>query len=102
MSILIPTNSTPAGVFQSHFGAVPGTQDAKAECEKWEFLCGALLIERERLREALEKARLEQIMREWDAVPIPPTWEDVCAQAERSTSIDQIIAEMDKELEAEK
>src|ERR1041384_3226178 len=94
MSIQVQANLSPASIFQSQFGTPPGTQDAKAECEKWERLCGELLAERERLREALEKARLEKIMHEWDATPIPPTWEEACALADRSTSIEQIVAEM--------
>lgn len=98
----IPTQSTPtaAGVFQAHFGAPPGSQDAVADCEKWQRLCDELLAERARLRAELEKARLEQIFREWDSLPIQ-TMEEVYAQVDRSTTLEQLVAEMREELEAD-
>ncbi len=92
---------TAVGVFQSHFGAPPGSQDPKAECEKWERLCGELLAERAKLRAELEQARLEKIFAEWDQEPVP-SMEEVYAQVDRTTTLDDIIAEMKKELEADK
>ena len=99
MSNPIQTIPTASGAFQAHFGAPPGSQDAKAECEKWQRLCDDLLAERERLRAELEKRRLEEFFKE----PIPDrTMEDVYAQIDREASIDQIIADLKMELEAEK
>src|SRR5437588_7090966 len=98
MSIPTETNPTAVGVFQAHFGAPPGGHDAKADCEKWQRLCDEPLAERARLRTELEKARLEQIFREWDALPIQ-TMEEVYAQVDRETTIEQLIAEFEEELE---
>ncbi len=50
MSDTMQTPPTPASVFQAHFGAPPGAQDPRADCEKWERLCGELLAERAKLR----------------------------------------------------
>lgn len=43
----------------------PGTQDPKDDCEKWERLCGELLADRERLRSALERERLDRMWKEF-------------------------------------
>ena len=99
MSISIPMNSTPANVFQLQFGASPGSQDPKAECERWQQLCGELLAERDRLRAELEKARLDTICK--DFAPIP-SMDEVFARIDRETSIDQLIADFKRELEAGK
>ena len=93
------TSPTAVGVFQAQYGAPPGSQDAKAECEKWQRLCDELLAERQRLRSELEKARLQQIFNEWGPIP---SMEEVYAQVDRQTSLDEIIAQMKRELEAEK
>ena len=100
MSIPMQSIPTAVGAFQAHFGAPPGGQDAKAECEKWERLCGELLAERERLRAALEKERLDRIWHEYG--PTTLTMEEVYAQVDRETTIEQIIADLKNELEAEK
>ena len=102
MSIPIPpAPPTASGFFQAHFGTPPGTQDAKAECENWQRLCDELLAERAKLRSELEKARLAQIFREWDAEPVPATWEEAEKTINRSTTLEQILAKMRAELEAE-
>ena len=101
MSSFVQANPNPVGEFQSQFGAPPGTQDPKAECEKWQQLCGRLLADRERLRAELEQARLEKIFGEWDQEPVL-SMEQVYAQVERTTTLDQIIADLEREVEAEK
>jgi hypothetical protein len=96
MSNPIQSNGTATTVFQAHFGAPPGSQDAKAECEKWQRLCDELLAERTRLRAELEKIRLDAFCRE----PIPNlTMEEVYARVDHGTSLDQLIAGFKKELE---
>src|ERR1700683_3169347 len=65
MSNTSQPNFTAVSIFQAHFGAPPGSQDAKTECEKWERLCDELLAERERLRAELEKARLDKICKDF-------------------------------------
>ena len=62
MSDSIQSPSTPIGEFQAHFGSVPGSADAVAECKKWEKLCAELLADREKLRE-----ELTQMQRMYDA-----------------------------------
>ena len=57
MSIGNPSNASPVGEFQAHFGTPPGALDAVAECKKWEKLCGELLADRQRLTEELAKIR---------------------------------------------
>ena len=90
----------PVGIYKAHFGTLPGSQDPKAECEKWERLCGELLAERARLKSELEALRLEQITREWAQIPIP-SWEEMQTQIDRSTTLEQIIADLKAEAEAE-
>ena len=99
MSTSIQSIPTAIGVFQAHYGTPPGSSDAKADCEKWQRLCDELLAERARLRAELEKARLEQIFSEWGPIP---SMEKVYAQVDREASLDDIIAQMKRELEAEK
>ena len=105
MSNIIQTNSTPGGEFQAHFGAPPGAQDPKAECEKWERLCAELLAERERLRASLAQARADHeksVLAAMFAEFKPTlTMAEVYAQVDRETSMDQIIADLQSELEAE-
>ena len=98
MSSFHQSSPNATGLFQAHFGTPPGSQDAKAECEQWQRLCDQLLAERARLRAEVEKARLDEICR----APIPlQTMAEVYVQVDRTTSLDQIIAELKKELEAE-
>lgn len=101
MSNPIQSNGTASSLFQSHFGTPPGGQDAKAECKNWERLCDELLAERVRLKSELEKARLEAIFKEWDAEP-KLTMEEIYAQVDRTTSMEQIIADLEKQLEEER
>jgi hypothetical protein len=65
MSSLIPPIPTAISVFRARFGAPPDGQDANADCEKWERLCSELLAERARLRAKLEKARVDQICKDF-------------------------------------
>ncbi len=85
-------NLTAVGVFQAHFGALPGSQDARAECERWERLCEQLLADRERLRAELEKARLDKICKDFKP---NLTMEMVYSQVDRATTMDQIISELE-------
>lgn len=95
MSATIQPNFTAVAIFQAHFGATPGSQDPKAECEKWAQLCDQLLAERERLRAELEKARLDQFWKEFQ----PMSMEEVYAQVDRETTMDQIITELEHAVE---
>jgi hypothetical protein len=101
MSIVIPGNSTAINIFQTNFGLTPGSQDPKLECEKWQQLCNELLADRERLRAELEKARLDQICSDWERQPIG-SMEEVLANVDRTTTLDEVIAGFRRELEAEK
>ena len=100
MSTAIQAIPTATGVFEAHFGAPPGSQDPKAECEKWERLCGELLAERVRLKAELEQLRLEQIFREWDQIPAP-SWEEMQSQIDRTTTFEQLIEEIERDAEKE-
>ena len=90
MSDLNHATQTAAGVFQAHFGAPPGSQDAKADCEKWQGLCEKLLNERERLRTELaaekanrEKAVLDAMCKDF---VLPLTMEQVYALVDKETT----------------
>jgi hypothetical protein len=97
MSDTMQTPPTPASVFQAHFGAPPGAQDPRADCEKWERLCGELLAERAKLREELLRARFVEFCKE----PFPLlTRDELEAQIDREGTIDEIIADLKKELRA--
>ncbi len=96
MSIAMQPIPTPASAFQSQFGMAPGTQDPSAECEQWERLCAKLLAEREILRTELEKVVLETFSSEF--VPTQ-TMEQILATVDRETSLNDIIADMKRELE---
>src|SRR5438132_229579 len=99
MSSTTPNIPSAVGEFQMHFGAAPGSQDPKAECEKWQCLCDELLAEREQLRTALEKERLDRF---WNEFTPTLTMEQVYAQVDRATTLEQIIADLKKELEPQK
>jgi len=98
MSISIPSNPTAVAVFQANYGTAPGSQDAKADGEKWERLCNELLVERERLRAELEKARLDEFCK---GFTLDLTMEQVYAHVNRETSLEQIVAELERSAEAE-
>ena len=53
------------------------------------------------MRSEDEKARLEQIIAEWEAEPVL-SMEQVLAQVDRTTSLDDIIADLERELDAKK
>ncbi len=89
---------SPATFFQSHFGAPPGGQDARGDCEKWERLCAELLAERARLREDLLRARFEEFCKSYQ----PLTREELEAMIDRENTIEDIIADLKKELRGEK
>ena len=97
MSTLSQAPPTATGIFQAHFGIAPGSQDPKADCEKWQRLCDELLAERERLRAELEKARLDEFCKGF--VPTL-TMAEVYAQVDRETTIEQLIADIEREAES--
>ncbi len=106
MSSPIQTSATPVGEFQAHFGAPPGTQDARAECEQWERLCAQLLEERARLRAELATAQAENEsnLKSLAAMvckdfKLDLTMEEVYAQIDKGTSLEQLIAELECESE---
>ena len=82
-------------VFLAHYGALPGSQDARSECEKWQRLCDELLAERERLRSELEKARLHTFCKDYK----PQSMEMVYSQVDRETTLEQIIDELEQATE---
>ena len=100
------TIPTAVGAFQAQFGAPPGSQDAQAECDKWQRLCAELLLERERLRTALAKEQLlhERAVLRLMCMEVQPnlTMEQVYAQVDRESSLDQIIADLKRERETVK
>src|SRR5262245_57822220 len=100
MSTASPPAPTTISIYQAHFGTPPGSQDPKAECERWERLCAELLAERERLRTELDNVRLEAISAEWERKPIPAMAE-VYANVDQSTTLQQVVADLKRELEAE-
>ena len=83
---------TAISMFQAQFGSPPGSQDAKNECEKWERLCNELLADRERLRAELERVRLDKICKDFKPVF---TREEIYAQVDCETTIDQLITELE-------
>jgi hypothetical protein len=89
---------SPATFFQSHFGAAPGGQDARDDCVKWERLCGELLAERAKLREELLRARFEEFCKSYQ----PLTRKELEAMIDRENTIEDIIADLKKELRDEK
>ncbi len=106
MSNSIQPPATPLDEFQAHFGAAPGTLDAKAECEKWQRLCAELLAERDKLRAALadEQAAHERTVLTMMRDEVDPnlTMEEIYASIDRGTSFEQLIAELRAEAEAGK
>jgi hypothetical protein len=104
MSSPLVTPTTPSAEFQAHFGAPPGLQDARHECEKWERLCAALLEERSRLQAELAKATakhdadLKALCAFLCKEPkFDLTMDQVYAQVEQDTSLEQIISELENE-----
>jgi hypothetical protein len=86
----IAHGATAGALFRANFGAIPGTEDAKSECEKWERLCDTLLVDRERLCAELEKARLDKICKDF---ALEFTQEMVDSQVDHETTMEQIILE---------
>jgi hypothetical protein len=97
MSISIPPNAMPEHVFEAKFGMPPGTKDPKTECEQWQQLCDALLIEHSGLRAELDKARLENIVAEWNKEPIG-TMAEVYATVVKDQTFEELIAELENRL----
>jgi len=98
MSAPIHATATPAAEFQAHFGTLPGTQDARADCEKWEKLCGELLQERARLQAELAKVQAQveadakglcKVLAEVPRFEL--TMEEAYALVDKETSMDQLI-----------
>jgi hypothetical protein len=106
MSAPIQGKPTAAAEFQAHFGTAPGSENARADCEKWEKLCGELLQERARLQAELAKVQAQV---EADAkalckvlAEVPPfelTMEEAFALVDKETTMDQLIAELEREAE---
>lgn len=88
---------SPASFFQAHFGAPPGGQDPRADCEKWERLCGELLAERAKLREELERARYEEFRKSFQAM----TAEELDALRASATPFEEIIDSLKEELRSQ-
>ncbi|HZZ79081.1 MAG TPA: hypothetical protein VFE62_11210 [Gemmataceae bacterium] len=106
MSSPIDAMSTPFVEYQNHFGAAPGSQDARAECEKWQRLCAELIAERDQLRiklaqerDAHEKTVLTMLR---DSVDPNLTMEQIWADIDHETTFDQLIEEIEERLEAKK
>jgi hypothetical protein len=104
MSSPMQTTTSPGAEFQAHFGAAPGSQDARIDCEKWERLCAALLEERARLQAELAavKTENEANLKALYALVCKDfkfdlTMEEVYAQVDRETSLDQLVAELENE-----
>jgi hypothetical protein len=106
---VLPTQSNPTtiGEFQAHFGSPPGSQDARADCAKWERLCAELIEERSRLQLELAKATAqnEAYLKSLCAIAFQGfkfdlTMDEVYAQVDRTTSLDQLIAELEQESQA--
>lgn len=100
MSSPIQANPNSIGELPRNNGVPTGTQDPRSTCEKREQWYAKLFAEGE-LRSDEEKARLEKILAEWDAEPVL-SMEEVFAQVDRSTTLEEMIAEMKREAEAEK
>jgi len=96
MSNSIQPGFTASGIFQAQFGAPPGSQDAKTECEKWQRLCDELLADRERLRAEVEKGRLEKFCNDFKP---EFTMEEIYAQVDRETTMTEIIAGLEQAAE---
>jgi hypothetical protein len=106
MSTSNSNGSRPDKEFQSHFGNPPGTKDAQTECKQWEQLCGELLTERMRLQAELARAEVQNKANEraiaamvWKDSKFDMTMEEVFAQVDKETSLEQIIAELEAEAE---
>jgi hypothetical protein len=95
MSSSILPHVAASAVFQAHYSALPGSQDPRSECEKWQRLCDQLLAERERLRSELEKARLHTFCKDYQ----PQSMEMVYSQVDRETTLEQIIGELEQATE---
>jgi hypothetical protein len=95
---MIPTqfNPTPEGEFLANFGIPPGSQDARADCVNWERLCAKLLEERSRLQAELECSKAIHAFIS-EGFKFDMTREEVFAQVDRQTSLDQLIAELEQE-----
>lgn len=106
MSNPVQLNSSPVAEFQTQFGTVPGTLDARAECEKWQRLCTDLMAERDLLRTQLAKERAahERTLLKAMCAEVDPnvTMNEVYSQVDRETSFEQLIDELKQEAEAGK
>ncbi len=106
MSNPIQSMPTPTGEFQAHFGGPPGSTDVAAECKKWEKLCGELLAERQELRAELAKAQTERDQHLKSLYHLlckdyicPYTREELFANAVYEPSMEDLIAELDRDQE---
>ena len=97
MSDVVQPNQ--AGEFRSHFDTPPGLSDANTRYEKRQQWYAKLFAEGV-LRSEEEKARLEQILAEEDAQPIP-TMEELYAQVDDTTTFERLIEEIERDAEKE-
>jgi hypothetical protein len=104
MSSPMQTPASPSAAFQAQFGAAPGTQDARSDCDKWERLCAALLEERARLQAELATMKAENAanLKALTALlckdfKFELTMEEVYAQVDKETSLGQLVAELAEE-----
>ena|ERR1700722_18851963 len=74
----------------------PALKAARERREQW----FARMFAEGQLRSAEERARVEQIIAEWEAEPVL-SMEEIYAQIDRTTSLEEIIAAMREEAEAE-
>jgi hypothetical protein len=98
------TPVSPSAEFQAHFGAPPGSHSARDECEQWQRLCTALLEERARLRDELAAAKAENDANTKALYTLlckdfkfSLTMDEVYAQVDKGTSLQQLVAELEAE-----
>src|SRR5437588_11800580 len=91
MSSPIQAPAGPGAEFQAHFGAPPGSQDARSDCEKWERLCAALLQERARLQAELATAKAE------NEASLKALSALLCKDFKFDLTMEEVYARVDKE-----
>jgi hypothetical protein len=99
MSTPVQVNPNLSGEVPSNIGAPPGTNDPKSASEARQRFIAKAFAEGQ-LRTEEERIRLEKILDEWEAEPVL-SMEEVYAQVDRTTSLEQIIAEMRREAESD-
>jgi hypothetical protein len=90
-----PSDPNSAREFQARFGVPPGSQDPAVECAQWQRLCAELLSERTLLQAQLDRARLAALCKDFR---LDLTMEEVYAQVDKETSLEQLIVELENQL----